>query len=205
MATAQRASLLERRAEELRLDIAAAAMSIFVSDGDTSATVERIAEAAGVAPRTFYRHFAVKEDVVLPLFRRSSQNIADAVRAISPDQDLVDGLVEAFRTELHGERLSTEQRDFLGLLMGNPQYRMRWIEVDGSLREAIADLLGARVSLNEDPFVHRLAAELLAHTARRAFEEWLGGHTADSIDDLLRRGFDVVLTGVRGSVPGPTR
>lgn len=200
MTALQRTTLLERRAEELRLHLAWTAMSLFADDGDMSATVERIAEAAGVSARTFYRHFAVKEDVIVPLFRRSSQNIANALQAIEPDTDLVDGLVAAFRTELHEERLSAAQREFLGLMMTNPQYRMRWIEVDGSLRSAIADLLASRLPVGDDRFVQHLAAELIAHTARRAFEEWLTSQADDdSIDLLLRRGFELVLTGVRGA------
>ena len=195
----ERASLTERRAETLRLDIARAALDLFLLDGNTSATVERIAEAAGVAPRTFYRHFAVKEDVVLPLFQRSSNRIAEALRETGDDEPLVDALVRSFRAQLDGERLSAHQRDFLGLMMTNPQYRMRWTEVDGSLRAAVAELLASRLHVSGDQFVHQLAAELLTHTGRRAFEEWLTVRRTESIDTLLRTGFQLVLTGLHSS------
>lgn len=193
----ERATLIERRAEALRLDIARAALDLFIRDGDTSATVERIAEAAGVAPRTFYRHFAVKEDVVLPLFQRSSARIAAALRETPEDEPLVEALVRAFRAQLDGERrLSTQQRDFLGLMMTNPQYRMRWTEVDGQLRNAVSELLAARLHVSGEQFVHQLAVELVAHAGRRAFEEWLTVRRTESIDTLLRTGFQLVLTGL---------
>jgi AcrR family transcriptional regulator len=193
----QRATLTERRAEALRLDIARAALEIFLADGDTTATVERIAEAAGIAPRTFYRHFAVKEDVVLPLFQRSSHRIARALRDAGPDEPLIDVLVRAFRTQLDQDRLSAQQRDFLGMMMTNPQYRMRWTEVDGELRSAVADLLIARLDISGDLFVHQLAAELVAHSGRLAFEEWLTVRRSESIDTLLRTGFQLVLSGLQ--------
>jgi AcrR family transcriptional regulator len=189
---------MERRADELRLEIARAAMDLFVADGDTSATVERIAEAAGVATRTFYRHFAVKEDAIVPLFRRSSGRIAAALRDADDDEDLVEVLIRTFRRQLDADRMTPKQRAFLGLMMTNPQYRMRWIEVDGELREAVADLLAARLDVAGDHFAHHLAAELLAHAARRAFEEWLtaGSDATETVDELLRKGFELVLGGV---------
>lgn len=192
----ERATLMERRAESLRLDIARAALDIFMEDGDTSATVERIADAAGIAPRTFYRHFAVKEDVLVPLFQRSSAKIAQALREGADDEPLVDALVRAFRAQLDGDRLSMHQRDFLGLMMTNPQFRLRWTEVDGSLRAAVANLLASRLHLSGDQFAHELAAELVAHAGRRAFEEWLTGRRREGIDALLRAGFQLVLTGL---------
>ena len=194
---AARPSLTQRRAEELRLSIARAAMQIFVTDGDTSATVERIAEAAGVAPRTFYRHFAVKEDVVLPLFRRSSARIAAQVRTADRALDVVGALVSAFSGALNEARVSAAQKAFLGLMMTSPEYRTRWLTVDDELRDAVAGLLADRLGLDADPFAHELATHLLVNTARQVFELWLTSSSADSIEGLLRRGFGMVLTGVQ--------
>jgi AcrR family transcriptional regulator len=191
---------MERRGEELRLEIARAAMDLFVDDGDTSATVERIADAAGVAPRTFYRHFAVKEDVVLPLFRRSSARIAAELRAAPADEALVDTLTRVFRGQLDEDRLSQQQRSFLGLMMTNPQYRMRWIEIDGVLREAVEHLLERHLGPIADEFLLHLAAELIASSGRRAYEEWLTARDGESVDSLLRRGFSLVLDGLATSI-----
>ncbi|MFN2538105.1 MAG: TetR/AcrR family transcriptional regulator [Mycobacteriales bacterium] len=195
-----RQSLTERRAEELRMALARTAMDLFVADGDTTATVEQIAEAAGVAPRTFYRHFAVKEDVVLPLFRRSSSRIAAAVRSSSPDVEVLEALVTAFHAALNDARVSRAQRSFLGLMMTNPQYRMRWLEVDEELQDAVAALLQDRLGLGADPFVHRLASHLLVSTAREVFEHWLTTDSGEGVDVMLRRGFGLVLAGIQTTV-----
>jgi AcrR family transcriptional regulator len=195
----RRQTLTERRAEELRLAIARTAMEIFVADGDTSATVERIADAAGVAPRTFYRHFAVKEDVVLPLFRRSSTLIAAELAAAEVDEALPDVLVRAFRITLNDKRLTRAERAFLGLMMTTPQYRMRWLEVDEELRDAVAALLAERLEIREDPFLHTLAAQLVVNTAREVFEQWLTSDSSEGVEGLLRRGFGLVLTGLEQS------
>ena len=204
MATPRRRTLTERRADELRLSIARAAMELFVAEGSTSATVERIADAAGVAPRTFYRHFAVKEDVVLPLFRRSSTLIASAIRTAPDDEDVLDVLVRAFLTTLHEDRLTPPERAFLGLMMTDPQYRMRWLEVDEALRDAVTDLIVSRSNAGVRSFQQRLAAHLVVHTAREVFEQWLTSGSPESAQELLRQGFGLVLAGLRSAEDSPS-
>ncbi len=54
-------SLTERRKAATRMEIARAAAGLFVSRGLKATRAEDIAQAAGIAPRTFYRYFATKE------------------------------------------------------------------------------------------------------------------------------------------------
>src|SRR6478736_8687550 len=96
MSTPSRPTLTERRAEELRMTIALTARDIFLADGSTSATVERICDAVGIAPRTFHRHFPEKEDVVLPLFRQFGTLSLDVLTDADTERHAVDVLVEAF-------------------------------------------------------------------------------------------------------------
>lgn len=60
----ERPSLMERRRQDSRDEIVAIAIGLFVRDGFEATTVEAIAEAAGCSPRTFYRYFGSKEDVM---------------------------------------------------------------------------------------------------------------------------------------------
>src|SRR6478609_4850187 len=94
MSTPSRPTLTERRAEELRMTIALTARDIFLADGSTSATVERICEAVGIAPRTFHRHFPVKEDVLMPLFRRFGNLSVQVLQRAPAGGDVVDVLIE---------------------------------------------------------------------------------------------------------------
>ena len=94
------ATLTERRADELRLEIAVAARDLFLADGSTTATVERICETVGISARTFHRHFPVKEDVILPLFRQFGMLSVQVLAQSSPADDVVDLLVDAFSTEV---------------------------------------------------------------------------------------------------------
>ncbi|MFE6158589.1 TetR/AcrR family transcriptional regulator [Streptomyces sp. NPDC056486] len=88
-------SLTERRKAETRLDIARAAAALFVEDGLRATRAEDIARAAGVAPRTFYRYFATKEEAVAPLFVAGAQQWAEAVRGAPADLSVRDALRHA--------------------------------------------------------------------------------------------------------------
>ncbi|MGW7270288.1 TetR/AcrR family transcriptional regulator [Streptomyces sp. NPDC054864] len=93
-------SLTERRTAETRLDIARTAAALFVENGLRGTRAEDIARAAGVAPRTFYRYFATKEEAVAPLFAAGAQQWADAVRGAPAGLSLRDALRHAAASAL---------------------------------------------------------------------------------------------------------
>lgn len=57
-------SLVERRKRETKSDIVATAIELIDRDGFENTTVESIAAAAGCSPRTVYRYFGTKEDLI---------------------------------------------------------------------------------------------------------------------------------------------
>ena len=125
MSTPSRPTLTERRAEELRMAIALTARDIFLADGSTSATVERICDAVGIAPRTFHRHFPVREDVVMPLFRQFGGLSVEVLHHAPRTSDTVETLVEAFTNEVAKRGEPEIDRKFMALVINDPQYRLR--------------------------------------------------------------------------------
>jgi AcrR family transcriptional regulator len=188
-----RPTLTERRAELFRMDIALAARDVFLADGSTSATVERICAAAGISPRTFHRHFPVKEDVVMPLFRQfGGLSIKILHQALLAD-DTVDVLVEAFSAEVPKRGQADIDRKFLALMITDPQYRLRWLDWGQELVEPISMFLVDRYDLGADPFARELPAHLVIQTCRQAYVHWVEQGDFRSLKSALRFGMSMII------------
>lgn len=185
MPPTNRPTLTERRAEELRLDIARAARDIFIADGDTSATVERICARVGIATRTFHRHFPVKEDVLGPLFRRSEGFMRELLARAASDADPVDVLVDMFTAEVEARRSNDFDQKFMYLIANTPQYRLRWMEWGESLTESITEFLARHFELGDDDFVRSLPGKLVVHASRNAYMWWTDAKEPHGPADLV--------------------
>lgn len=84
-----------RRAERKRVTRAAlhrAALEIAHDEGVAAATVERVAERAGVSPRTFFNYFATKDDALSGVDPDLPAALAQALRERPQDEPLRDSL-----------------------------------------------------------------------------------------------------------------
>jgi AcrR family transcriptional regulator len=70
-------------AARVRERIVAAAVDQLADGGYASASVARVAERAGVATGTVYRHFPSKGDLFAEVFRRASQREVDALARLA--------------------------------------------------------------------------------------------------------------------------
>lgn len=204
MKARSRPTLTERRAEDLRMDIAVAARDIFLADGSTAATVERICESVGIAARTFHRHFPVKEDLVMPLFRQFGDLSVQVLQQSPATSDAVDTLIEAFGTELARRGEVETGRRFMALMIADPQYRLRWLDWGEDLAEPISEFLAARFDLGPDPFSRTLPAQLVIQICRHAYVYWVHNGDFDSLEAALRSGFEMIVGSLR-PLPGSVR
>jgi len=192
-----RRSLTERRAEELRLEIAITARDLFVADGDTSATVERICEIVGIAPRTFHRHFPVKEDVIMPLLGSFGEVSLEVLEQSSPDADPIDTLVHAFTTEVAERHVEEFDRKFMTLIVKDAQYRLRWLDWGEKLCEPVTEFLARHFDLGEDPFLRALPARLIIETGRQVYIRWVESGDFAELGASHRAGMRMILASLR--------
>jgi AcrR family transcriptional regulator len=84
--------LRERKKQRTREQIISAAMGLFAERGYHATTIADIAEAADVAPRTFFSYFPSKEAVVFHNVDRDLDALATTLRERLPDETAFEAL-----------------------------------------------------------------------------------------------------------------
>ena len=97
----------ERRIIETRRAILESARELFERNGYTETTVDQIAEAADVAPRTFFRYFPTKEMLLFADFDEVRAAMLDRLEASPADEDPLVSLGRELRVmaeSVHAQR-----------------------------------------------------------------------------------------------------
>jgi AcrR family transcriptional regulator len=139
-------TLMERRKQGAIEEIARTALELFSRDGFEATSVEAIAAAAGCAPRTFYRYFGTKEDVMFHDLPAAMEQLGHVL-----DGHLADGLspweaVSESVVALIGRFDATDQRfpiQRIYVWLNEPALRARYMQYINQAEHVIADRLHA--------------------------------------------------------------
>jgi AcrR family transcriptional regulator len=168
------------------MQIARAAAALFVRQGLRATRAEDIAQAAGIAPRTFYRYFATKEEAVAPLYAAGAERWARTVRLAPAELSVPEALEHAVRHTLTpGAGVSASSwewvRTLIRLAAASPALGKVWAEVCHASEGTLAEALGERLGLDGGdnvagpPAELRFAAAVAGAAVRVAVESWAAG------------------------------
>lgn len=196
--------LRARRRERTRDDIEASALALFVEHGYDETTVEEIAEAALISPRTFFRYFASKEDVLLAGGRDEMTLAARSLAERPTDEPLMDslrGLLEIF-AELH----STDRERQLcriGLCKTTPHLAAAFLEMVHGMELVLRDFVAARLGLEPSDRRPRLVAAAFGTGFRVAAETWQESDGTEDMTLLVRDNVETLVAPLleRGHTP----
>jgi len=166
-----------------------AALELFAEQGYDAATVNGIAERAGLTKTTFFRHFTDKREVLFGGQEIHNRLMADAIAAApaeaTPLQTVgtaLDALTATF-TEDH-RALAARLH---AIIAANSELRERATSKRTGLAEVITDALGKR---GVPELTASLAAELGVRAYYRAFGEWADPASERTLTDLTRQALD---------------
>jgi AcrR family transcriptional regulator len=172
------------------MEIARAAAGLFLRHGLRGTRAEDIAQTAGIAPRTFYRYFATKEEAVAPLYAAGAERWAEAVRAAPAALSVPEALEHGVRHTLTpGVGVSmnswTWVRTLIAMAESSPALRRVWAEVCQASERTLGEVLVERITMGDDtvaahvPSVTspelRFAAAVASAAVRTAVEGWASG------------------------------
>ena len=171
--------LRERKRTRTRLMIQTEALRLFAEKGYAQTTIEEIADAAAISPRTFFRYFPSKEDVVV--WDEYDPLALDLLAARSAEEPLAEAFRAVIRETLGGlyrhdpERLRVR----IQLAFTVPEVRARLLDASTQgieeVVEWVAESQGARV----DDLSLRVAGSALLAAVSVALDAWQrdGGKT----------------------------
>lgn len=152
--------LMARRVAQTRRDVTAAAARLFIDEGFDNTTVEEIANAAGIAPRTFYRYFAAKDEVIDELLDDRIRLFAATLHARPIDEPLLDALRFAGRHSL-ANAAEHGLVELYGVVTRTPALRARWLARWNTYAAIITDSLSERLPTSTGQWTAQLAAGAL--------------------------------------------
>ncbi|MGO3886246.1 MAG: TetR/AcrR family transcriptional regulator [Mycetocola sp.] len=166
--------LREKNRERTARALHEAAISCVEQYGLRGATVAQISDAAGVAPRTFFRYYATKEDAVLPghantrrLIRETDLPIGNLAGALNTILDLAEAqLGGPDSVPEFAERPRIER-----LIHGEPELKTALVRQVFELTDELTYRL-IECAPDEEPLRCRLAAELFTALWRTGWERW---------------------------------
>lgn len=174
------------RGQRNREALITAAIELFTANGYEQTTVEQIAESAGVAPRTFFHHFAAKEDI---LFHGYADRLTEATRRFRAAREgsLSDALAEA---SVAVAAAITEHPDIFlvrARMYGDlPSLRATMLRINDDwidqMTTEVARWLGADSATDVRP---RLAATVINGANRAAIDLWVSSGGAGDLVAMM--------------------
>jgi AcrR family transcriptional regulator len=191
-------SLRDRKKAATRRQLMAVALRLFEERGFDETTVEEISAAAEVAPRTFFRYFPTKVDVLFADHDELVALLRNTLAARPPDESIVHAVRRATLAGL--ERLVADPAPYLTrsrLAASVPAAHARSRQLDADYENVIAEAVAA--AENTDP-VTDLRARVIARTAwsatRAAREVWLASGGTRDPRELVHEAFELLEQGL---------
>ncbi|WP_020104897.1 TetR family transcriptional regulator [Nocardia sp. 348MFTsu5.1] len=198
--------LRTRRRTATRIEVQKAALELFELHGFDDTTVDEIARAAGISPRTYFRYFATKEESILGDTHGFDEALQASLKAACATEETLAAfsladIEEAFRGAIigfrhdQGEVAATVLR-IRKLVCTNPalsraalgrcaENTQRWLAL---VDERCSATTRSRIKMTLE------VAQLAIHCA---FDEWVNACEPDLPDADLLTIYDAVCTRVR--------
>jgi AcrR family transcriptional regulator len=199
--------LRERKKEKTRVALEVTAFRLFEENGYEATTVEEIAEASDVSPRTFFRYFGSKNEVV---FGQQTEHFAVLQHIVEErvsgraDFCTVAEAMETFAEHLDGRREQVLAR--VELVAANASLQSRSLQVQRQWEEQLARLLAELAGQSTPDLDLRVVAGAAMTALCVGLRTWHRTGATDSLRVVVRRSIDALCSSMEtGAVAAPAR
>ena len=195
--------LREIKMERTRQLIADTAIALFSEQGFDATTVEQIAAAAEVGPRTVYRYYPTKEALVVRFTEDTLNTALEELRALPEEIPLPQALFEVVDSVRRTIEDDSERRKVVyQIIVRTRSLHAELRAVNWLWRESLAEEIGRRTGGRTAEMVAALAAANIAAVVEIAIAEWARGEEPSALGLAIEQALELLRT---GDVPVPAR
>ena len=191
----RKVGLAARKKERTKRQLAEAAADLFYERGYAATTIDDIVAAVDVSPRTFFRYFPTKEDLVVALGTTSLDLFLDALRNRPAEESLQVAVGEAVEQSMApGWEDTSRVRSFLALIQETPALRARWLEEAYGKRDRMAEVIAGRTGTEPTDLRNLLIAGAITLTINTALQTWADQDAEEAPSPFVYRGIEELAT-----------
>lgn len=185
---AGRLGLRERKKMATRREIGAAAIRLAVQRGLENVTVEDIAAAANVSPRTFNNYFSSKLEAISAVGIDRAALIGATLCERPAAEPLWDAITAAVLE--HYDAVQTPRgawREGMRRVLLSPAMRGEYLKTNAAMQRALADAIAQRTGLDADrDMLPVVLADAVTTTSQRAVRRWFDADPPVELRPLVR-------------------
>lgn len=193
--------LRERKKLQTRTAIVTAALELFEQQGFEATTIEDIAAAADISPRTFFRYFESKQDVVMAHTNDKGDDLGTRVEARPAHEGPVEALRQTILAQLSAlvaadDTVLREMR----VMMSSPELRAMALDHFHEHQEQLAAALAVRMNQPPDALGPHVLAGVFSTAVWAAVDRWVAeGADRDRLVPMVDEVFRMLASGFDAS------
>lgn len=194
VAVATEPGLRERKKRATRRSLQLAALRLVSDRGIDEVTVEEIAAAADVSPRTFFNYFATKEDALAAVDPDALEENCEVLAARPASESPLEALRAVFLWRAEQTAADTEFWRYRALVAkAYPDLYSRVLGASMAAEYRIAAVLAERMGVDLRTDARPLLLSGVSSVARRtAMQLWIAGGQSRPLAEVLGECFDAV-------------
>jgi AcrR family transcriptional regulator len=197
------AGLRERKKQRTRCALIDSAFALFRCKGFDATTIDEIADAVDVSPRTFFRYFASKEEVALSQIDEQLGVLMELLIKRPAEEPVLTALRHAAVEVIRECEAGTngfdpiQYQSMQTLVATSPALAARAMEQGAARIAELSKLVGLRMGVDHrtDPRPH-LVASVAICAVQTAVNAWREAEPAATSAELVDRAFRLIIGGL---------
>ena len=172
------------------------AIDLFAARGFDDVSVDDVAEASGIARRTFFRYYPSKNALPWGDFDAHLDHMRDLLNTLEPDVPIG----EALRTALlafnsFDDQETARHRQRMRVILETAALQAYSMTMYAGWRAVVAAFVAQRIGAKVEDIVPQTVAWTMLGVALSAYENWLADESV-SLAEALGHAFDTVSAGL---------